>query len=191
MKPVLVLYATREGYTRRIAEHVAATARGRGFAVDVTDVASIPSGIWLGSYAAVIIAASVHLGRHEREMTQFVKRHVSEISLIPSVFLSISLSEAAAEDAAATPENRARAGADAKKMIAVFLSETGWRPTHIQAVAGALLFTRYNRVLRFVMAGIARKAGMNPDITRDYEFTDWAELDRLIDQMELPEAAVR
>jgi hypothetical protein len=32
MKPILVLYATREGQTRRIAEHLVATARERGLA---------------------------------------------------------------------------------------------------------------------------------------------------------------
>ena len=38
MKPILVLYATKEGHTRRIAEHIAATLRARDQAAEVIDV---------------------------------------------------------------------------------------------------------------------------------------------------------
>jgi menaquinone-dependent protoporphyrinogen oxidase len=59
-----------------------------------------------------------------------------------------------------------------------FIRETGWRPTHIKPVAGALLYTTYNPLIRFVMKRIAKKAGAETDTSRDYEYTDWVELDR-------------
>lgn len=68
MKPLLVVYATREGHTRRIAEHVAATMRARGDLVDVVDAAHLPPGLDISRYGAVVLAASLHLGKHEREM---------------------------------------------------------------------------------------------------------------------------
>jgi menaquinone-dependent protoporphyrinogen IX oxidase len=71
-------------------------------------------------------------------MIKFVKLHKSELEQIPAVFLSVSLSEAGVEDPAATPERRAQASADVERMIQDFLTETGWHPAKIKAVAGAL-----------------------------------------------------
>jgi menaquinone-dependent protoporphyrinogen oxidase len=44
-------------------------------------------------------------------------------------------------------------------------------------VAGALLFTKYGWLKRRIMRHMARKAGMETDIRRDYEFTNWADLE--------------
>jgi menaquinone-dependent protoporphyrinogen IX oxidase len=54
MKPILVLYATREGQTQRIADHVAASVRARGLLADVVDAARIPPGFSIESWAAVL-----------------------------------------------------------------------------------------------------------------------------------------
>jgi menaquinone-dependent protoporphyrinogen oxidase len=182
MKPVLVLYATHEGQTRRIAEHMAASLGAHGLVADVVNAAYIPDGFSLDSYSAAIVAASVHGGRHENEIVRFVKDHVKGLERIPTAFLSVSLSEAGAEDAMAPPENRARAAADATRMIDQFLAETGWRPSSIKAVAGALLYTKYNFLLRFVMKRISHRAGGTTDTSKDHEYTDWAVLDKLVDE---------
>jgi menaquinone-dependent protoporphyrinogen oxidase len=185
MRPILVLYATRQGQTRRIAEHLAAAARSRGLAADTADAARVPAGFSLADYGAAIVAASAHLGKHEREMVEFVRRHKGELESVPSVFVSVSLSEAGAEDASAPPERRAHAAADVQRMIDDFLKETGWHPAKIKAVAGAILYTKYNFLVRFVMKRIARAAGGDTDTSRDHEYTDWAALDRLIDDLGL------
>ena len=75
-KRMAVLYATREGQTRHIAEHVAARVRAWGFAVDLEDVAHLPLGFTLANHAGAILAASVHLGEHEHRMVTFVKHRV-------------------------------------------------------------------------------------------------------------------
>ena len=185
MKPVLVLYGTREGQTRRIAEHIAATVRSRGREADVVDAANLPQGFSLDNYAAAIVAASVHTGKHEKEIVAFVKLHRSELERIPAVFLSVSLSEAGAEDPAASPEHRARAAADVQRMIDVFLKDTGWHPSKVRAVAGALSYTKYNFLVRFVMKQIAKSQGASTDTSRDHELTDWAALDHIVDELGL------
>ena len=117
-------------------------------------------------------------------MIDFVKRHKAGLEHLPTVFVSVSLSEAGAEDPAAPPERRGQAAADVQKMIDAFLAETGWHPNKIQAVAGAPLYTKYNRLLRFVMKRIAARAGGTTDTSQDHEYTDWAALDRLIDELQ-------
>ena len=47
-------------------------------------------------------------------------------------------------------------------------------------VAGALPYTRYGVVTRFVMKLIARAGGMSTDTSRDHDFTNWALLDRFV-----------
>ena len=182
-RPILVLYATREGHTRRIAEHLAATIRARGHFSDVLDAAHLPAGFSLANYTAVMVAASVHQGAHEKEMVSFVRSHRADLEGMPSVFLSVSLSEAGAEDPAASPERRARSAADVQKMIDQFLAETGWHPSKIRAVAGALSYTKYNFLVRFVMKRIAKSQGASTDTSQDHDLTDWEALDRLVDEV--------
>jgi menaquinone-dependent protoporphyrinogen oxidase len=184
VRAIAVVYATREGQTRRIAEHLAATLRTRGFAVDVLDVAhDVTADFDAARYAAVVVAASVHIGKHERTMVQFVKAHRAALERMPSAFLSVSLSEAGAEDVHATTERRERATANVMKLVDVFLRETGWSPTHTHPVAGALLYRQYGAIVRFAMRFIARQVGGTTDTSRDHEYTDWQALDRFADEL--------
>ena len=184
MKSIVILYATREGQTRRIAEHVAATLRTRGFIVDVLDVGrDVSSEFDPSRYAAAVVAASVHIGKHEREMVEFVKAHRAALERVPTSFLSVSLSEAGAEDASATVERRERAAANVKTMVEGFLRKTGWSPTRVHPVAGALLYRQYGTIVRLVMRFIASWAGATTDTSRDHEYTDWEALDRFADEL--------
>lgn len=116
-------------------------------------------------------------------MVRFAKRHAAELQQMPTAFLSVSLAEATAEDTNAPPEKRAQAQADVKRTTEVFLAETGWHPSQIAAVAGALMYSKYDFVTRFIMRLIAKKAGGPVDTSRDYEFTDWTKLDRLVEEL--------
>jgi menaquinone-dependent protoporphyrinogen oxidase len=181
MKPVGIFYATREGHTQRIAEHVAANLRGHGLEVQMENLLHDPR-LEMSRYAAAILAASVHAGQHESEMVRFVKQHADELTKLPAAFLSVTLSEAGAERRNATPEEHARFASDVQHMLDHFFERTGWRPKSVKPVAGALLYSKYNFLVRFVMKRIARKSGAATDTSHDYEYTDWIALDRFIDQ---------
>jgi menaquinone-dependent protoporphyrinogen oxidase len=183
VKTLAVLYATREGQTRRIAGHMAASLRARGFTVSVHDVAvQLPTGFDLARCAGALLAASIHVGKHEREMIAFVKNHRIALERMPCTFLSVSLSEAGAEDPAATAKRRQRATANVSKMIEKFLQKTDWKPNRVHAVAGALLYRQYGFPVRLMMRFIASLVGANTDTTRDHEYTDWRALDRYADE---------
>jgi menaquinone-dependent protoporphyrinogen oxidase len=183
MKPICILYATREGQTQRIAEHVAAELRVRGFTVEVTNVRDHAAQSSLNTYAAAILAASVHTGRHEPAMVQFVKEHRGELECPPTAFLSVTLSEAGAERSDATPEEHAQFVADVHKVLDRFFAETGWHPQRVKPVAGALLYTQYNFFIRFVLQRIAKHAGGATDTSRDHEYTDWVALDQFVAEL--------
>ena len=183
MKPVLVVYATREGQSRHIAEHIGEQLAAHQHLFALMDAAHIPESFTISKYSAAIVTASLHMGKHEAEMARFVRRNLAELQTMPSLFLSVSLAEAGVEDPNTTAEKRAEAQAHVTRAIEAFLTDTGWHPTHLAAVAGALRYSKYNFVTRFIMRRIARKQHLPVDTSRDYEFTNWSALDRVVDEL--------
>jgi menaquinone-dependent protoporphyrinogen oxidase len=183
---VVIFSATREGHTCRVAEHIADALHDRRVAVDLLDVRQLRKPIDWAAYQTAVVAASVHLGRHEPEMIAFVRRHRLELERLSAAFISVTLSQAGAQDAHAPIDKRRAAAADVQRMIDHFVTETGWQPAHVLPVAGALMYRRYNPLIRFVMKRIAGKAGVPTDSSRNYDFTDWPAVDRFVEGVLLP-----
>jgi menaquinone-dependent protoporphyrinogen IX oxidase len=101
-----IFYATREGQGKRVAEHIAGNLRAMQCDVDVCNVKDSPESIDTQPYQLAFVVASVHMGRHEREIVRFVKSHRVDLVRLGAPFLSLTLSEAGAEDPAAPPEKR-------------------------------------------------------------------------------------
>jgi menaquinone-dependent protoporphyrinogen oxidase len=176
---IALYYATREGQTRRIAEHIAAQLANEGLTCTPVDVRTLRDPVSLDGFDAVVLAASIHLGRHEREMVRFIARNREALARLPTAFLSVSGSEAAAEAPWTAPAIRAELTQQVQLAIEKLERETGWCPTAVLPVAGAIRFSKYNFLVRWVMRRIARKEGMPDD--RDGEYTNWAALDRFVD----------
>ena len=68
-------------------------------------------------------------------------------------------------------------------MMDAFLAETQWLSAIVRPVAGALMYSKYNFLLRMVMKRIARCAGVGTDTSRDQVFTKWQDLDRLVESL--------
>ena len=170
----LVLYASREGQSEKIAVRAAARFAERGCVVEVAD--ALAGGPTWSRADFVLLVASVHLGHHSRKLERLVAARRHELERQPSALLSVSLSAAGQE-----PEHLA----DAAHMLESFLSSTGWRPTIAEPCAGALRYTRYPWLKRMVMKRIAEKAGGAADTSCDREYTDWAQVDRVVDELAL------
>lgn len=160
MTRVLILYGTTEGLTARISEYVADVIRDHGheaYAVDIKDTAAPEP----DDYDVVIVGASIHMGKHEGYVVDFVKWYRDALERLPSAFFSVSL---------AAHDNME----EAKGYIEEFVRETGWRPDRVGIFGGALLYTQYGFIKRHLMKKIARDKG-NPDTdtSRDYVYTEW------------------
>jgi len=130
MSELPVFFATTDGQTRRIAEALTAHARFLGvnsYAIDVTSAQA--AGFSWARVGAVVVAASVHAGRHQPEAEAFVRRHLAELNARPSVFLSVSLAIS----------SRLPGEADAARGIAsAFPEHLGWKAGRVACVAGRL-----------------------------------------------------
>jgi menaquinone-dependent protoporphyrinogen oxidase len=58
-----------------------------------------------------------------------------------------------------------------------FFTVTGWKPTVFKVVAGTLPYTKYYWLKRWMMRRIVAKAHGDTDTTRDFEYTNWHELE--------------
>jgi menaquinone-dependent protoporphyrinogen oxidase len=167
MSNLLIVFATREGQTAKIAQALQAQLRANGHAVDAMNAATATPRP--DPYDAVIVAASVHAGSYEREIVSWVKTHAAALNARTSVFVSVCLS---------VLQTDAKTRRDVQAIVDGFLRTTGWRPCETKMVAGALKYTRYGFLKRWLMKWIAGKAGGDTDTSRDYEYTDWADLER-------------
>jgi len=165
MTRILVLYGTTHGHTAKIARAVAETLRGQGASADVIEAnAEWPEP---EDYAAVVVAASVHEGSYQRPVRRWVRANADALNARPTAFVSVCLG---------VLQHNPQVQHELAAIVARFLTAAGWRPTVTTTVAGALLYTRYNPFVRWVMKRIVRKAGGDTDTSRDYEYTDWAGL---------------
>jgi menaquinone-dependent protoporphyrinogen oxidase len=167
MARILVLYGTTERHTEKIAKAIGSSLKTDGFEISIVEAGTgdpAPSG-----YDAVIVAASLHAGKYQQAVAAWVCSHLAGLSQKPTAFVSVCL---------ATASKRPGAAAEVEAINTRFLAQLGWHPTVTKPVAGALLYTQYNFFIRWFMKRIAAKEGGDTDTSRDYEYTDWADLRR-------------
>ncbi|HWH41740.1 MAG TPA: menaquinone-dependent protoporphyrinogen IX dehydrogenase [Usitatibacter sp.] len=168
MASILLIFSTHDGQTARIAERIDQVLREAGHVVDIHTDEAAGLGVDILRHDAVVIGGAVHMGRHAHSLEELVRHNHAKLAARPNAFFSVSLSAAGTE---------AQRG-DASRVMAEFFLRTGWQPDDVAIFAGALPYTRYNPFLRFLMKLIVSKAGGDTDTSRDYEYTDWAAVDR-------------
>lgn len=168
MRKLLIVYGTTEGQTQKIAEYLAKEARTFNYASEVHNVASLPHTLNLAQFSKIIVAASVHMERHQAAVGEFIRRALPGLKNAETSFLSVSLSAA----------GDAKERYDAWEYSRHFLAEVDWSPTKVLIVAGALRFSEQDFFKRWAMRRLAKEKRSDRD--NDGEYTDWAELRRFL-----------
>lgn len=167
MTHILIVYGTTDGHTRKIAQVLAENLRGQLCSVDLLDAAGPYSRLNPEGYDGVIVAASVHIGDYQRPVGKWVRTHATLLNALPTAFLSVCLG---------VLEPGVKPRQELLRIMRRFLNRSEWRPTITKMVAGALPYTRYGWLKRLMMKRMIAKAGGDIDTSRDYEYTDWADL---------------
>jgi len=172
---VLIVYNSRHGQTAHIAKRirdVASTVDGViATATPVDDVRENDIAVT----DAFVVAGPIRFGRHDRKIQRFIGEHLGVMASRSSAFVSVS-------NAMARFNGRPEAEGYARK----FLDTTGWNPDRVELVAGALRYTRYNLILRWLLRRIADQHGLDTDTSRDFEYTDWEAVDQFARQFVKP-----
>ncbi len=168
MARLLIVYGSEEGQTAKVAKRLAEFCRNRHHDVDLFYGKKAPADLSIASYDGVIVGASIHMGRHQKYMVELTKKYCSELTTQFSAFFTVCLTANSN-----SPEDKAQV----EQYVQDFMEATNWYPDQLGVFAGALLFTRYGLIKRFLMKSISKRAGGNVDTSRDYEYTDWESVD--------------
>lgn len=172
MGSFLVCYGSSEGQTAKIADRVAARLRDRGHEATAVDAGALETEYSLTNFDAVAVGSSIHVGEHQASVRSFVEANADALAALPGAFFQVSLSSASDD-----PERRA----EAARYVETFLAETGYEPDRVARFGGALRYSTYGFLERLVMKRIAREATGDTDASRDYEYTDWDEVEAFTD----------
>ena len=167
----LVVYGTTEGQTRKIAEQISDWLRDIRFATLTVNSEVMPDEFNPAGFDVYILAGSLHSGKHQPSLVRFVKKNRDILWGAPSAFISVSMTASRTDEASL---------ARAQTCIDSFIHDTGWMPKATKPIGGALLYTKYNFFIRWIMKKISAKEGGPTDTSRDYEFTDWKALETFI-----------
>lgn len=169
---VLVVYATTEGQTRKIATRIAARLGATGHEPTLVDATEASPEHDPALFDATVAAGSLHVGRYQAALVDYATRHAAALNAGRSAFVSVSLS-------AAGDDEDDLAGLD--RCVETFRRETGWTRMRLYHAAGAFRFTHYDFLKRWAMKYVAYKRGARVEPGTDTEYTDWAALDRFVD----------
>lgn len=165
MANLLIVYATRDGHTAKIARYLAESLGKLDHSVRVADLDADTVPERLDDYDGIVVGSSVHCARHEAAAVRFATARRDALRSRPSAFFSVSLS-------AAGTGNTEKA--DVVRLLEQFAARTHWQPALAGGIAGAVQYTRYNPVVRILLKRIVRKyRPSDVDTTRDYVYTDW------------------
>ena len=168
MARILLLYATTEGQTGLIAERIAHTLREQGHNVEMLPADTTQPDLNPAAYDGVMVGASIHYGHHPAYLHKLISRHRAVLAARPCAFFSVSLS-------AGGPRPKLAA---AQRYLDKFMRRTGWQPQLVASFAGALKYSVYGPIKRRVMIVFMTLGGGETDTSRDYEYTDWAAVER-------------
>jgi menaquinone-dependent protoporphyrinogen oxidase len=169
MASFIMIYGSEEGQTQRISEHIAAIGRREGHAVTLMDGRSVPPSLDLQPYDAAIVGASIHGGAYPAYILDLVKRQIPFLSHTPSAFFTVCLTAADAN---------AEHTAKARQYVDDFKHTTSWEPAKVAIFAGAIRYSEYGVLKRWMMKTIARQSGFDTAASGDVEYTDWAAVTR-------------
>lgn len=163
----LILYFTTDGQTQRIAEKLAEEITHsvklislKAQAVDFAEE--------IANADQVVIGASIRYGHFDKLVYQFIEQHFALLNQKTTAFYGVNLT--------ARKENRRTA--ENNTYVRKFLQKIRWRPTYVEVIAGALFYPRYSWFDRTMIQFIMRLTKGETDTTKEYEYTDWAQVSR-------------
>lgn len=170
---ILVLYATMEGQTAKIAEHLADALRNEKHQVTTQPTEHLPVNFNLDAFDAVMIGGSIHMSRYPGYLKKFASQHCDWLNNVPSAFFTVCMGINSQDE-----KSRKQAIAYGEH----FIKETDWQPALTATFAGAVKYTQYNFLTRFIMKMISKHEGVSTDTSRDHEYTDWDAVTRFAEQ---------
>jgi menaquinone-dependent protoporphyrinogen oxidase len=165
-------YATRDGQSRRIAEHIFRRLAESEMLAPPQDVAATPPA-GLAAASVVVLVAAVRYGRHLPEADRFLAAYRSLKSPPPLALASVNL----------TARKPAKTTAAGNTYLRKVIARHRLAPALAVAFAGRLDYRRYGwldrQIIRFIM--LLTRGPTKPDTC--IEYTSWHAVDEFADRI--------
>lgn len=167
---ILIVYGTDHGQAAKVAKRVGERLTERGCLVDIRYGKYFNLDCPILHYDGVVMGASLYMQRHQPYVVDFARAY--------SPFLDEMKSTAFFSVSAAAGSHRESDRRGARECVERFIDRTGWTPDMVNCVGGAINYTQYGPIEKRLMQLIALIEGADTDVSRDYEYTNWDEVDR-------------
>ena len=166
---IVILFATCEGQTRKIAGFIADLAREAGHEVALVDASETMPDLAMVRADKVILAACIHERRHPEAFEVTLRALKDRLARRPTLMISVSLK-------AAFPETLE----EARDYLTEMEMRTGFEPMEELLVAGAVRTSSYDYFQTQIVRHVALQ-GQSIDWDKgEQEFTDWKALERKV-----------
>jgi len=174
---VLLLYATRQGQTEKVAARLAGHFRSAAAEVRLVNARDREAAreIDPADFDLLVFGGSLHAGGIEKEILEWINARAPGITPKPRSFFLVLLSAATRERAA-----REHALADARQKLD---EQLDIEFDDVEMIAGALRYSKYSWPLKWLMRRIAKQQGGDTDTSRDYEYTDWQQVEAYAERL--------
>ena len=161
---ILIVYGSLEGQTKKISQRIGDMLHDKGHDVTIQSAEQLPANFSPDHVDAAIIGAPIHMGRYPKSISKFVTSHRDWLNHTTTAFVTVCMAIRSQRQ-----ESRSQAMAYSEN----FLQQTGWKPTLTAIFAGAVKYTQYNFITRYIMKKISQREGGSTDTSQDHEYTDW------------------
>ena len=169
-KSILIVFATRYGHTAKIVQKLVNALNLLGHETIVVRAGREDPpkpDAFERDISCVILGGPLYMGRFPGVLSDFIEPYRNVLESLPSAFFSVSLAAVHKNAKKKNPEH---------EIMQQFFDKNHWEPCCKADFAGALLYTHYGPVVRFITRWISKSAGGDTNIHRDYIYTDWNEI---------------
>lgn len=169
---ILIIYGSLEGQTKKIAERIAEILATKGHQVTNLAADTLAADFSVNNFDAAIVGGSIHIGNYPKQIPKFISKYRGWLNNVPGALFTVCMAINSQQT-----KSREQAVGFGDKLI----SQTGWRPVLTETFAGAVKYTQYGFITRFIMKNISKREGGSTDTTRDHEYTDWDRVTQFAD----------
>jgi len=166
MSRILILYSTIDGHTLKICRVLQQVIEQHGHAVTLADIGAVNQDD-LPGFDKIVIGASIHYGKHSRQVYDFIRKHRVLLESRPNAFFSVNI-------VARKPEKNQP---ETNPYLRKFLGQIAWRPRHLAVFAGKLNYPIYGPIDRMMIRFIMLLTHGPTDPSTVVEFTDWQKVE--------------
>ena len=156
-----LLYATVDGHTTKITNHIQKVFKENGKQLYTYKVDMFTEKI--SSFDKLIIGSSIRYGVHDKQIIAFIEEHKNELDKIKTAFFSVNL-------VARKPE---KSSPETNPYVVKFFKKIKWKPTIKEVFAGMLDYKKYGTfdriMIQFIMFITKGPTNKNTVV----EYTNW------------------